>query len=67
MSFLRMSSVGHLPPDQKLKRGEVLLQYTRVLQPPDYTPIPLNQQQVHTTHTQHTRHATARAKACDRG
>lgn len=46
MSFLRMSSVGVLPPEQKLKRGEVLLQYTRVLAPPDYTPIPFNKQQV---------------------
>lgn len=48
MSFLRLSSVGTLPADSKLKRGEVLLQYTRVLQPPDYTPIPFNQQQVKT-------------------
>jgi len=46
MSFLRMSSVGVLPGDEKLKRGEVLLQYTRVLAPPDYSPIPFNKQQV---------------------
>ena len=49
MSFLRMSSVGVLPHDEKLKRGEVLLQYTRVLAPPDYLPIPFNKQQVRRT------------------
>ena len=48
MSFLKMSAVGHLPPDQKLKRGEVLLQYTKVLAQPDYTPIPFHKQQVKT-------------------
>ena len=41
-----MSQVGYLPADQKLKRGEIVLQYTKVLEQPDYTPIPFNKQVV---------------------
>jgi len=37
-----------LPPEERLKRGEVLLQYTRVLAPPEYAAIPFHKQQVKT-------------------